>query len=64
MAKETGRKIDDVLSEMRRKENYLRMMDAKNVNYYKDVSKAINAYYVDPNLAISEMECAKKRSSG
>ncbi len=64
MARETGRNIDEVIKEMHRKESYLRMMNAKNISYYKDVSKAINAYYVDPELAIAELACANKRPMG
>jgi flagellar protein FlaI len=62
MARDTGRNIDNVISELRRKEAYILMMDAKNVNYYKDVSKAINTYYVDPDLAIAELQSMRKKA--
>lgn len=56
IAKETGKPIDEVIREMRRKEAYLRLMDSKNVNYYKHVSKAIGTYYVDPKAAMEELQ--------
>jgi len=41
---------------MRRKEAYLGLMDRLNVNYFKDVSRAIAAYYVDPAAALRSLE--------
>jgi flagellar protein FlaI len=57
VAKAGGRTIDEVMGEVRRKEAYLKQMERRNINYYKDVSRAINSYYVDPvaaSLAIEE----------
>jgi flagellar protein FlaI len=57
VAKANGKDIDDVMKEIGRKEAYLKMMDRRNITFYKDVSKAINSYYVDPvaaTLALGE----------
>ncbi|MFA5312198.1 MAG: type II/IV secretion system ATPase subunit [Methanomassiliicoccales archaeon] len=56
IAKESGKRIADLFSEMERRENYLKMIDHRNITYYKDVSHAINMYYVDPDAAIEEIE--------
>ena len=60
IAQETGKDIDDVTKELQRKEEYLKLMNTKNVTYYKQVSKAINMYYIDPEEAIAEL----KRKTG
>ncbi len=52
----TGRDPDAVLNEVRRKEAYLKLMDRTDLTYYKDASKAIAAYYVDPVDAIRRLE--------
>lgn len=56
IARETGKDIEEIHEELKRKEQYLKLMDRKNLTYYKDVSKAINMYYVDPVTAIKDME--------
>jgi len=56
IARETGKDIDQIMSELKRKEGYLKLMNQKNLTYYKDVSKAINMYYVDPVTATAELE--------
>jgi len=56
VGRSTGRTIDSILEEMRRKEAYLGLMDRLNVNYFKDVSRAIAAYYVDPAAALRSLE--------
>jgi flagellar protein FlaI len=56
IAQDTGKDIDDVTKELQRKENFLKLMNAKNITYYKQVSKAINMYYIDPENAITELE--------
>lgn len=56
VAQSTGRPIDALLEELRRKEQYLRRMDRLQITYYKEVSQAIAAYYIDPDEATSHLE--------
>ncbi len=51
-----GRTLDDLMKEMRRKERYLQLMDQLAVTYFKDVSRAIASYYVDPIAAMKDLE--------
>jgi archaeal flagellar protein FlaI len=62
IAKMTGKVVESFEAEMRRKEAYLRLMSELNLNYYKDVSRAIAAYYVDPDAAIQRLN--KKAIAG
>jgi archaeal flagellar protein FlaI len=52
----TGKDIDALTAEMRRKETYLKLMDQLNLTYYRDVSQAIASYYVDPEEALATLE--------
>jgi len=56
IARETGKNIDQIMAELKRKESYLKLMNQKEIIYYKDVSRAINMYYVDPTNATIELE--------
>ena len=56
IAEVTGRTLESLQLELRRKEQYLRLMDRSNQTYYKDVSHAIASYYVDPAEAIRDLE--------
>ncbi|HEV2318098.1 MAG TPA: type II/IV secretion system ATPase subunit [Thermoplasmata archaeon] len=56
IGKATGRSLDQFETETRRKEKYLRLMDQANVTYFKDVGRAIAAYYVDPDDAVARLE--------
>ena len=56
IARASGKTADALLGEMRRKEQYLKLMDQKGVSNYEQVSKAINDYYVNPAAAIMELE--------
>jgi flagellar protein FlaI len=56
IAKESGKEVEDVVREVKRRETYIRLMDKRNKTYYKDVSRAINTYYVDPVLAVRKLE--------
>jgi flagellar protein FlaI len=60
ISQEIGKDIDEVLDELRRKESYIKLMDQQDITYYKDVSRAINMYYVDPINAAMELN---KRNS-
>jgi archaeal flagellar protein FlaI len=51
IAKSTGKSAATFETETRRKERYLQLMDRSDLSYFKDVSRAIAAYYVDPNEA-------------
>ncbi len=61
IAERGGKDIDSLLAEMRRKEQYLQLMDRLNMTYYRDVSRTIAAYYVDPKEAVATLE---KRIAG
>jgi len=52
----TGKNVDDFIREMRRKEAYLKLMDKLNLTYFRDVSRAIASYYVDPSAALQSLE--------
>ncbi len=52
----TGKKIDELETEMRRKERYLQLMDQLHLTYYRHVSRAITNYYVDPAEALAGLE--------
>lgn len=56
IGKSTGKSFEAFLTEMRRKESYLRLMDKLNMTYFKDVSTAIAAYYVDAEEALRRLE--------
>jgi len=51
-----GRSLDNLVQEMKRKEKYLRLMDQLGVTYFKDVSRAIASFYVDPDAAMKDFE--------
>jgi archaeal flagellar protein FlaI len=57
----TGRSIDEIETELRRKAYYLELMNRLNLTYYKDVGRAIAGYYVDPAEAILRLE---RRAAG
>jgi len=56
IAERTGKDLDALTHEMARKEVYLRLMDRLNMTYYRDVSRAIAAYYIDPVDAVATLE--------
>ncbi len=56
IAERTGKGIDGLTEELRRKEGYLRLMDRLQMSYFRDVSRAIAAYYVDPADAYHRLE--------
>jgi len=61
IAKETGRPVDRLMSEMARKKFFLDEIHRLGISYYKDVSDAIGAYYVDPENAFAELTSKKHR---
>jgi flagellar protein FlaI len=61
IAARTGKDIDALTAEMGRKEHYLKLMDQLNMTYYRDISRALAAYYVDPVDAVAQLE---KRTVG
>jgi flagellar protein FlaI len=56
ISERTGKSLDDLTREMRRKEAYLDLMNRLNMTYFKDVSRAIAAYHVDPAEALRDLE--------
>ena len=56
ISERTGKSIDALTQEMRRKQAYLELMDRLNMTYFRDVSRAISSYYVDPGEALRDLE--------
>jgi len=56
ISERTGKSVDALTQEMRRKEAYLALMDRLNMTYFRDVSRAIGSYYVDPVEAMRDLE--------
>ena len=56
IAKETGKDKIDIINEIKRKAEYIKLMNDKNLIYYKDVNKAINMYYVDSETAFKKLK--------
>ena len=56
IAEQIGKDVEEMLDELKRREQYIKLMDKKDVTYYKDVSRAINMYYVDHITATLELE--------
>jgi archaeal flagellar protein FlaI len=56
IAHRTGKDLDALTAELHRKEAYLKLMERQHVSYYRDVSRAIAAYYVDPVEASRRLE--------
>ena len=56
IAYENGVTVDEIIEEMRKRERFIRLMDQKGVTYYKDVSRAISEYYLDPVKATIDIE--------
>ncbi|MGP8074499.1 MAG: type II/IV secretion system ATPase subunit [Thermoplasmata archaeon] len=56
IAKKSGVDFDGLSAEVRRKELYLRLMDRLQMSYFRDVSRAIADYYVDPAAAYRRLE--------
>ncbi len=58
-AQRGGKSVDDLGTEVRRKEGYLKRMEKAGLSYFRDVSRAIAAYYVDPVEAMRRLEEGK-----
>jgi archaeal flagellar protein FlaI len=56
VAARSGKDLTAMEAEVRRKEMFLRLMERHQVSYFKDVSRAIAAYYVDPAAAVHELQ--------
>jgi len=56
IAERAGKSLDSLMAEVKRKETYLRLMDRLQMTYYRDVSRAIADYYVDPAEAVQRLE--------
>jgi archaeal flagellar protein FlaI len=56
ISERTGKTLDALEAEMRRKERYLKLMDRLAMTYYRDVSRAIASYYVDASDAVATLE--------
>lgn len=56
IAKLSGKSVSVLEEEAGRKARYLSLMDRGAVTYYKDVGKAIAAYYVDAEAALVQLE--------
>jgi len=56
ISERTGKNLDTLAQEMKRKEAYLSLMGRLNMTYFKDVSRAIGEYYIDPAEALRDLE--------
>jgi flagellar protein FlaI len=56
IAEQTGKNIDSIMEEIERRGRFLNKLENKNVTYFKDVSRLINSYYLDPDAAFEELE--------
>jgi flagellar protein FlaI len=56
IADQSGKTIDHIMEEIEKRERFLSRMEKKNVTYFKDVSRLINNYYLDPSQAFEEVE--------
>ncbi len=56
ISQQTGRSLDELEQELRAKERYLQLMDRLNMTYFRDVARAIAAYYVDRKQALAALE--------
>jgi len=55
IAEKTGKTQESLFEEMKRKELYLDLMSRLGMTYYKDVSRAIAAYYIAPADAVEAL---------
>jgi len=51
-----GKRVEEIGAEMERKARYLERMARLGMTYYKDVGRAIAAYYVDAAGAVQQLE--------
>ncbi len=56
IGKTTGRNYSEFEQELRKRAHYLGLMKTLKINYFKDVSRAIAGYYVDPEDATRRLE--------
>jgi archaeal flagellar protein FlaI len=56
IGQEIGKTTDAIMHEIHQKEQYIQLMDKKNITHFKDVSRAINNYYVDPVQAAMDLK--------
>ncbi len=61
ISERSGKSLDALDEELRRKAQYLDLMNRLNMTYYRDVSRAIASYYVDAQDAVQALE---KRIAG
>ena len=60
IAQRSGKGLETLTEELRRKEGYLKLMEKLHLSYFRHVSRAIADYYVDPVEAVRRLE---KRAS-
>jgi hypothetical protein len=61
ISERTGKSLDFLAQEMQRKAAYLDLMDRLHMTYFRDVSRAIGSYYVDPSEAMGDLESRAAR---
>ncbi len=61
IAELTGKNVETLTHELHRKEEYLTLMNRLSMTYYKDVSHAIGAYYVEPSEALRDLQARASR---
>ena len=56
ISERSGKSLEALNQELERKKSYLNLMTRLNMTYFKDVSRAIGEYYVDPAGALRDLE--------
>lgn len=56
IAEQTGKSVDFIVEDIEKRERFLNKLVKKDVTYFKDVSRLINSYYLDPEAASEELE--------
>jgi hypothetical protein len=61
IAQASGRTLEEQQAEVQRKARYLALLAARGINHYQEFTRRVNAYYVNPQQALEELESPKVR---
>jgi len=56
IAESTGRTLADQRAEVERKRQYLQLLVSQGVNHYRELTRRVNAYYVNPKEAFADLQ--------
>jgi len=59
IAQASGRSLEEQQREVQQKARYLTLLMARGINHYLEFTRRVNAYYVNPQQAIEELESRK-----